>query len=68
MFDAWNDQVGPRLEQMVRTDATDLVGSEDKTEQSVSSGDVGLLVGRSAQKQTLPPLCDWIEAHSERIC
>ena len=21
MFDAWNDQVGPRLEQMVRTDA-----------------------------------------------
>ena len=46
---------------------TDLVGSEDKTELSVTSGHVGLFVGRSAQKKTLPPLCDWMEAHSERI-
>jgi polyhydroxyalkanoate synthase len=45
----------------------DLVGSEDKTELMVSSGHVGLFVGRSAQKKTLPPLCDWMEAHSERV-
>jgi len=45
----------------------DLVASEDKTELIVSSGHVGLFVGRSAQKKTLPPLCDWIEGHSERV-
>ena len=44
----------------------DLVSSEDKAELIVSSGHVGLFVGRSAQKKTLPPLCDWIEAHSEK--
>ncbi len=45
----------------------DLVGSTDKTELSVVSGHVGLFVGRSAQKKTLPPLCDWMEARSERL-
>jgi hypothetical protein len=44
----------------------DLVGSTDKSELIVTSGHVGLFVGRSAQKKTLPPLCDWIEGHSER--
>jgi hypothetical protein len=44
----------------------DLVSSEDKTELIVNCGHVGLFVGRSAQKKTLPPLCDWMEAHSER--
>jgi polyhydroxyalkanoate synthase len=44
-----------------------IVGSEDKTELIVNSGHVGLFVGRSAQKKTLPPLCDWMEAHSERM-
>ena len=29
------------------------------------AGHVGLFVGRSAHKGTLPPLCDWIEAHSD---
>ncbi len=42
----------------------DLVGSEDKQELLVKSGHVGLFVGRTAHKGTLPPLCDWIEAHS----
>jgi len=46
---------------------TDLVASEDKTELVVTSGHVGLFVGRSAQKKTLPPLCDWMETHSERV-
>ena len=45
----------------------DLVSSEDKSELIVSSGHVGLFVGRSAQKKTLPPLCDWMEAHSEKV-
>jgi polyhydroxyalkanoate synthase len=46
---------------------TDLVGSTDKTELSVASGHVGLFVGRSAQKKSLPPMCDWIEARSEGV-
>jgi polyhydroxyalkanoate synthase len=45
----------------------DLVSSEDKTELTVSSGHVGLFVGRSAQRKTLPPLCDWMEAHTEKV-
>jgi polyhydroxyalkanoate synthase len=45
----------------------DLVSSDDKTELAVSSGHVGLFVGRSAQRKTLPPLCDWMEAHTERV-
>jgi len=44
----------------------DLVGSEDKQELIVRSGHVGLFVGRTAQKNTLPPMCDWIEARSEK--
>ena len=43
----------------------DLVGSEDKHELLVSAGHVGLFVGKSAHKGTLPPMCDWIEAHSD---
>jgi polyhydroxyalkanoate synthase len=45
----------------------DLVSSADKTELVVTSGHVGLFVGRSAQKKTLPPMCDWMEAHSETV-
>jgi polyhydroxyalkanoate synthase len=45
----------------------DLVGSKDKQELVVRAGHVGLFVGRSAHKGTLPPLCDWIEAHSEPL-
>jgi polyhydroxyalkanoate synthase len=42
-----------------------LVGSDDAEELVVKSGHVGLFIGRTAHKGTLPPLCDWIEAHSE---
>jgi polyhydroxyalkanoate synthase len=45
----------------------DLVGSTDKQELVVKAGHVGLFIGRSAHKGTLPPLCDWIEAHSETL-
>ena len=45
----------------------DLVGSKDSQELVVKAGHVGLFVGRSAHKGTLPPLCDWIEAHSEPL-
>jgi polyhydroxyalkanoate synthase len=44
----------------------DLVGSTDAEELVVKAGHVGLFVGRTAHKGTLPPLCDWIEAHSEQ--
>jgi len=43
----------------------DLVGSKDKQELVIKAGHVGLFVGRSAHKGTLPPLCEWIEAHSD---
>jgi polyhydroxyalkanoate synthase len=46
---------------------TDLVGSTDKQELVLKSGHVGLFVGRSAHKGTLPPLCAWIEAHSDAV-
>ena len=42
----------------------DVIGSTDKQELVVKSGHVGLFVGKTAHKGTLPPLCDWIEAHS----
>jgi len=44
----------------------DLVGSEDATELEVHAGHVGLFVGRTAHKRSIPPMADWIEAHSER--
>jgi polyhydroxyalkanoate synthase len=45
----------------------DLIGSDDKQELVVKAGHVGLFVGRSAHKGTLPPLCDWIEGHSDPL-
>jgi polyhydroxyalkanoate synthase len=44
-----------------------LVGSSDTQELRVTSGHVGLFVGKSAAKGTLPPLCDWMEAHSHPL-
>jgi polyhydroxyalkanoate synthase len=43
----------------------DKIGSTDKQELAVRSGHVGLFVGKTAHKGTLPPMCDWIEAHSD---
>jgi len=43
-----------------------LVGSEDSTELEVNAGHVGLFVGRTAHKKSIPPMADWIEAHSDR--
>ena len=45
----------------------DLVGSADRHELRLTSGHVGLFVGKTAHKATLPRLCDWIEAHSDRL-
>ena len=51
------DAVGP---------LTDLVGSQDKTELRLRAGHVGLVVGRSAAKNTLPAIAGWLAERSER--
>ena len=42
-----------------------LVGSEDKEQIVLPAGHVGLIVGRSAAKVTMPAMADWIRRHSE---
>jgi len=41
------------------------VGSKDVEELRLSAGHVGLFVGRSGQKVTLPKVADWIRRHSD---
>ena len=41
------------------------VGSRDAEELRLPAGHVGLIVGRTAHKQTLPRLADWLRRHSE---
>jgi polyhydroxyalkanoate synthase len=40
-----------------------LVGSEDAETLGLQAGHIGLLVGSSARKQTLPAVIGWLEAH-----
>jgi polyhydroxyalkanoate synthase len=42
-----------------------LIGSEDKEELRLPAGHVGLIVGRTAAKVTMPAMADWIRRHSE---
>jgi len=40
---------------------TDLVGSQIKTERDLSAGHVGLLVGGTARRKTLPAITEWLD-------
>jgi polyhydroxyalkanoate synthase len=40
----------------------ELVGSDDAQTKALKAGHIGLLVGGSAKKQTLPAITDWLEA------
>jgi polyhydroxyalkanoate synthase len=42
-----------------------LVGSEEAEELRLPAGHVGLVAGRSASKQTIPVIVDWIKRHSD---
>ena len=42
----------------------DLVGSQDKSELRVPAGHVGLFVGGSAAKHSIPGMIEWMQAHS----
>jgi polyhydroxyalkanoate synthase len=42
-----------------------LVGSSDVEELRLSSGHVGVIVGRAAQRHNIPAMADWIARHSE---
>jgi polyhydroxyalkanoate synthase subunit PhaC len=44
---------------------TKAVGSKDVEELRLPAGHVGLFVGRSGQKVTLPKVADWIRRHSD---
>ena len=44
---------------------TGLVGSEDVTELRLPSGHVGLIVGGTARRRSIPAMADWMEAHSD---
>ena len=43
----------------------DLIGSEDKQELRLDAGHVGLMVGRTAAKNTLPVIIDFLKQRSE---
>ncbi len=45
----------------------DLVGSEDKTELRVAAGHVGLFVGRTAARQCVPGILDWMIDRSHEV-
>jgi polyhydroxyalkanoate synthase len=40
----------------------ELVGSDDSETKALKAGHIGLLVGSSAKKQTLPAVTGWLEA------
>lgn len=44
---------------------SEMVGSDDKTELRLKAGHVGLVVGRSAAKNTLPAIANWLIEHSD---
>lgn len=44
-----------------------LVGSEQAEELRLPAGHVGLVVGRSAAKVTIPYMIDWWQRHSDRV-
>ena len=44
---------------------SEMVGSDDAEDLRLDAGHVGLVVGRSAHKQTLPALADWLRRHSQ---
>jgi polyhydroxyalkanoate synthase len=41
-----------------------LVGSEDKSEMRLEAGHVGLIVGRTAARSTMPAIAEWITRRS----
>ena len=45
----------------------DLVGSADIEEIRLPAGHVGLMAGRSASKQAIPRIADWINRHSQEL-
>jgi polyhydroxyalkanoate synthase len=45
----------------------DLVGSEDKHELRLDAGHMGLVVGRTAAKTTVPTILDFLRQRSEEI-
>ena len=64
MFDAWNDQMGPRLEHVVRTD-----GFADQAARIAEFNRWRTEMAESFRRRIMhfwPPLCDWMETHSER--
>jgi polyhydroxyalkanoate synthase len=46
---------------------TGLVGSTDVEELHLPAGHVGLVVGRSAHRNSMPRIADWIERHSDPV-
>ena len=44
---------------------TTAVGSKDSAELRIDAGHVGLFVGRSSRKMTLPKVIEWIQRHSD---
>jgi polyhydroxyalkanoate synthase len=56
---------------IVPTDATapliDLVGSPDKHELALDAGHMGLVVGRTAAKTTVPKIIDFLRRRSDPI-
>lgn len=56
-------------DQIVSPDAvgqlTALVGSTDKEELRLKAGHAGLIVGKSAHKNNIPAMADWLERHSD---
>jgi polyhydroxyalkanoate synthase len=46
---------------------TTAVGSKDSTEIRIDAGHVGLFVGRSSRKITLPKVIDWIQRHGDEL-
>jgi polyhydroxyalkanoate synthase len=46
---------------------TGLVGSAEVEELHLPAGHVGLVVGRSAHRNSMPRIADWIERHSDPV-
>jgi polyhydroxyalkanoate synthase len=46
------------------TPMLDLVGSDDKSEMRLEAGHVGLIVGRTAVRKTMPAIAEWITQRS----
>ena len=46
---------------------TSAVGSKDVEELRIDAGHVGLFIGRSSRKVTLPKVIDWMRRHSDEL-